>query len=116
MTGERCVTIMRGIDAELTFLATFYRIDRLWVRYFVLVGEQIISNIKSPGDLKGDLIEAWQKSLLLLQVMSAMERQGRLAQPEEPPFRVVHAAASVDCPRCVRHWFRHYTFSWPRWT
>lgn len=74
---------------------------RLWVRYFVLVGEQIISNIKSPGDLKGDLIEAWQKSLLLLQVMSAMERQGRLAQPEEPPFRVVHAAASVDCPRCV---------------
>jgi len=96
---------------------------RLWVRYFVLVGEQIISNIKEPRDLNEDLVEAWEKSLLLLRVMSAMERrpggsgcvvggdsggsasdrqqgqQQRLQQ--QHPFRTVHAASSVDCPRCV---------------
>eukprot|EP00571_Detonula_confervacea_P008588 CAMPEP_0172317676 /NCGR_PEP_ID=MMETSP1058-20130122/32387_1 /TAXON_ID=83371 /ORGANISM="Detonula confervacea, Strain CCMP 353" /LENGTH=717 /DNA_ID=CAMNT_0013032293 /DNA_START=50 /DNA_END=2203 /DNA_ORIENTATION=- len=77
---------------------------RLWVRYFVLVGEHIISNIKQPRDLTGDLVEAWQKSLLLLQVMSAMETRGggyNSDQQQAAPFHTVHAASSVDCPRCV---------------
>jgi len=82
---------------------------RLWVRYFVLVGEQIISNIKHPNDLNSDLVEAWQKSLLLLQVMSAMQQRGNSSatadneqkQQQVAPFRTVHSASSVDCPRCV---------------
>jgi ankyrin repeat protein len=77
---------------------------RLWVRYFVLVGEQIISNIKRPEDIKGDLVEAWEKSLLLLRIMSDMEQQSRVGQmdgQDATSFRVVHAASSVDCPRCV---------------
>ena len=74
---------------------------RLWVRYFVLVGEHIISNIKQPSDLTGDLIEAWQKSLLLLQVMYEMENRGSGGQNQVAPFRAVHSASSVDCPRCV---------------
>ena len=76
---------------------------RLWVRYFVLVGEKIISNIKEPSDLTGDLVEAWQKSLLLLRVMDAMENKSGSSSGQEggTPFRTVHAAASVDCPRCV---------------
>jgi ankyrin repeat protein len=74
---------------------------RLWVRYFVLVGEQIISNIKHPSDLTSDLVEAWEKSLLLLRVMDAMERRGSGEQVPEGSFRSVHAASSVNCPRCV---------------
>lgn len=74
---------------------------RLWVRYFVLVGEQIISNIKQPSDLTSDLVEAWEKSLLLLRVMDAMERRGRGEQVPAGPFRAVHAASSINCPRCV---------------
>ena len=74
---------------------------RLWVRYFVLVGEHIISNIKQQSDLTGDLIEAWEKSLLLLQVMHAIENRGRGGQNQVVTFRAVHAASSVDCPRCV---------------
>ncbi len=74
---------------------------RLWVRYFVLVGEHIISNIKHPSDLTSDLVEAWEKSLLLLRVMDAMERRGRGEQVPEGFFRSVHAASSVNCPRCV---------------
>ncbi|KAL7543154.1 hypothetical protein ACHAXR_013253 [Thalassiosira sp. AJA248-18] len=79
---------------------------RLWVRYFVLVGEHIISNIKQPSDLNSDLVEAWQKSLLLLKVMSAMENRNDGKQHSEredtaSPFLTVHASSSVDCPRCV---------------
>ncbi|KAL9186536.1 hypothetical protein ACHAXT_005774 [Thalassiosira profunda] len=73
---------------------------RLWVRYFVLVGEQIISNIAQPSDINGELIEAWQKSLLLLQVMHGMENPSS-EHNQSAPFRTVHAASSVDCPRCV---------------
>jgi hypothetical protein len=74
---------------------------RLWVRYFVLVGEQIISNIKVPSDLTSDLMEAWEKSLLLLRVMDAMEKRGRGDQVQGGTFHAVHAASSVNCPRCV---------------
>ncbi|KAL9186144.1 hypothetical protein ACHAXT_005382 [Thalassiosira profunda] len=73
---------------------------RLWVRYFVLVGEQIISNIAQPSDINGELVEAWQKSLLLLQVMHGMENPSS-EHNQSAPFRTVHAASSVDCPRCV---------------
>ncbi|KAL3822438.1 hypothetical protein ACHAXA_007445 [Cyclostephanos tholiformis] len=67
-------------------------LTRLWVRYFVLVGENIIANIKQP-------ILAWEKSLLLLQVM--VENKGREGQNQAASFRAVHAASSVDCPRCL---------------
>jgi len=66
-----------------------------------LVGEQIISNINHPRDLKGELIEAWEKTLLLLRVMDAMERRRRREHDLDAPFRIVHAASSVNCPRCV---------------
>jgi ankyrin repeat protein len=97
------VTLLQANPIPITWkdyegLNPFYR---LWVRYFVLVGEHIISNIKQPSDLTGDLIEAWQKSLLLLQVMDAMENRGGGRQSQVAPFRAVHTASSVDCPRCV---------------
>ena len=109
---------------------------RLWVRYYVLLGEHVISNVKNPSDLPSELLEAWQKSVLLLRTMSVMdERRGgegskysALAhiagssnnssqesqapsthnqhvigfhQHRATPFRAVHAASAVDCPRCV---------------
>ncbi|KAL7546258.1 hypothetical protein ACHAWF_009592 [Thalassiosira exigua] len=73
--------------------------SRLWVRYFILVGEQVINNIKEPSDLTGDLVEAWQKSLLLLQVMNAMEN--RNPQQHQRPLRILHAASALDIPRCI---------------
>lgn len=78
---------------------------RLWVRYYVILGEQIISSVNSPGDLTIDLMEAWQKSFLLLQVMSEMDkkqaRESEGAVFQRTPFRAVHAASAVECPRCV---------------
>ena len=93
------------VDAQLTSLCRVCpcrtNFFRLWVRYYVLVGEPIISNIMSPGDLTDDLTEAWQKSLLLLRQMSDIEQRNRQAHTSVAPFRVMHSAASVDCPRCI---------------
>jgi hypothetical protein len=72
---------------------------RLWVRYYVVLDEPIISNIQSASDLTPDLVEGWQKSLLLLQVMDTVvktnEGQGSAT------FRAVHCASALECPRCV---------------
>jgi ankyrin repeat protein len=71
---------------------------RLWVRYFVILGDDAIEGVKSHGDLTGELGEAWNKTELLLHVAhhGALSRGGTLNV-----FRTVHAAAAVDCPRPV---------------
>ena len=73
---------------------------RLWVRYYVIVGEQIISNLKQPTDLTPDLVEAWERTVLLLQVMNAMDGNSQRRQLLAP-FHAVHASSYVNCPRCV---------------
>lgn len=73
---------------------------RLWVRYYVIVGEQIISNLKQPSDLTPDLVEAWERTVLLLQVMNAMDGTTQ-QRPLLAPFHAVHASSYVNCPRCV---------------
>lgn len=73
---------------------------RLWVRYYVIVGEQIISNLKQPSDLTPDLVEAWERTVLLLQVMNAMDGTTQQRQLLAP-FHAVHASSYVNCPRCV---------------
>ncbi|KAL3804388.1 hypothetical protein HJC23_011316 [Cyclotella cryptica] len=80
---------------------------RLWVRYYVILGEPAISSITTASDLTAELVEAWQKSLLLLRVMNEVHKKtvsgrGASRHPEGPvPFRAVHAASAVECPRCV---------------
>lgn len=39
---------------------------RLWVRYFVTLGDDVINSVKHPQDLSGELLEAWEKTKLLL--------------------------------------------------
>ncbi|KAL7464029.1 hypothetical protein ACHAXS_004370 [Conticribra weissflogii] len=77
-------------------------IMRLWVRYFVICGEQVINNISRTSDLTPELQEAWRKSVLLLQFMIIMHgRESGDLNSHQRPFRVAHAVSSVDCPRCV---------------
>lgn len=87
---------------------------RLWVRYFVTLGENVISKVEGKEDLTGDLGEAWQKTVLLLRVSyygeslcakatSAIEKQVQLSSLQQMnyPFPLIHATAAVDCPRPV---------------
>lgn len=70
----------------------------------MLLGEAVISNIDSASDLTPELVEAWQKSLLLLRVMHEEDKKGsHNTRGEEDPsvFRVLHCASAVECPRCV---------------
>ena len=39
---------------------------RLWVRYVVILGDDVLANIQGPADVTGQLLEAWQKTELLL--------------------------------------------------
>ena len=39
---------------------------RLWVRYFVMLGDDLIEGVASRDDVKDDLAEAWSKTELLL--------------------------------------------------
>mmetsp|Transcript_31069 Transcript_31069/g.47585 ORF Transcript_31069/g.47585 Transcript_31069/m.47585 type:complete len:566 (-) Transcript_31069:104-1801(-) len=41
---------------------------RLWVRYFVILGDDVIDAVNGPADLTGELGEAWYKTELLLRV------------------------------------------------
>jgi ankyrin repeat protein len=70
---------------------------RLWVRYFVILGDDVIDAVKGPADLTGELGEAWNKTELLLRCAYL----GSLDNEEGTSFRAVHAAAAVDCPRAV---------------
>ena len=77
---------------------------RLWVRYFVILGDDVIQGVKCPGDLMGELGEAWKKTELLLQYAANTNDEfssGKLLGKLEQDFHAVHAAAAVDCPRVV---------------
>ena len=39
---------------------------RLWVREYVLLGDDALNSVKGPEDLVGELGVAWQKTMLLL--------------------------------------------------
>ena len=39
---------------------------RLWVRYYVILGDRVIDNVNERADVKGELAEAWEKTELLL--------------------------------------------------
>jgi hypothetical protein len=73
---------------------------RLWVRYYVLLGNEVISSIECASDLTPDLMRGWQKSLLLLRVMNEVERKNSGKQLPVP-FLAVHCASALECPRCV---------------
>jgi ankyrin repeat protein len=83
---------------------------RLWVRYFVILGDDAIASVKSPADLIGELGEAWKRTELLLRCAHfvSLENIAGLPGDELAPtgagtyiFRAVHAASAVDCPRPV---------------
>lgn len=71
---------------------------RLWVRYFVILGDHVIEGVKGPADLTGELGEAWKKTELLLYCAYL----GSLKpDPSGKIFRPMHAASAIDCPRPV---------------
>lgn len=81
---------------------------RLWVRYFVILGHDAIENLNSLTDLAGELLEAWNKTELLLRcahlgtlelVVGPPSPQSRESAARQ--FRTLHAAAAVDCPRPI---------------
>ncbi|CAB9529089.1 expressed unknown protein [Seminavis robusta] len=88
---------------------------RLWVRYFVILGDDVIHGVKGPADLTGELGEAWRKTELLLRYAyhgtdAGNNRdgipgltKGMSAQDGalHTAFQAVHATAAVDCPRPV---------------
>ena len=85
-------------------------LQRLWVRYTVILGSDMIESVNCAADLLGQLLEAWRKTELLLRCAHHGAIEGRVAgaNPDTVsgsqvvvPFRAVHAAAAVDCPRFV---------------
>ena len=93
---------------------------RLWVRYFVILGDDVIQSVKGPGDLTGELGEAWSKTELLLKyAYHGLYGTEELASGGIPRTtkgfpaaqagtaaphctqQIVHAVAAVDCPRPV---------------
>jgi Ankyrin repeats (3 copies)/Ankyrin repeat len=90
---------------------------RLWVRCFVMLGDDVLERFRGPEDLHGELGETWQKTELLLRCahlgslagpsfssMTSPSAAKNIASERIPPqytFRLVHAVAAVDCPRPV---------------
>lgn len=95
---------------------------RLWVRCFVMLGDDFLEGFQGSSDLTGELGETWQKTELLLRCAHLGSINGRPPQsslsatnrnafssnnvtPDKLPpnytFRPVHAVAAVDCPRPV---------------
>jgi ankyrin repeat protein len=70
---------------------------RLWVRYNVILGARVIEGVQGPGDLTGELGEAWQKTELLLRCAYT----GTVPTDGELIGRILHMASYVDCPRPV---------------
>lgn len=71
---------------------------RLWVRYFVILGNDIIDAVQGREDLTGELGEAWNKTELLLRAAYHGSLQ---ASSRNSMFRALHATAAVDCPRQI---------------
>ena len=83
---------------------------RLWVRYFVILGDDTIERVTGEADLtsNAELGEAWKKTELLLRCahLGSLDGPADLSKgshnlPLNYKFRIVHAAAAVDCPRPV---------------
>lgn len=104
---------------------------RLWVREYVLLGDEKINGVKGPADLVGELGEAWQKTMLLLYCSYMGSLQPLVKRGDTTPttttstttttttatttstttsttdastektFRPLHAVATIDCPRRV---------------
>jgi hypothetical protein len=86
---------------------------RLWVRCFVILGDDVLDGFRGASDLTGELRETWQKTELLLRCAHLGSLSGpSITTPNGtenatyhlPPnysFRPVHAVAAVDCPRPV---------------
>ena len=82
---------------------------RLWVRYFVILGDNFINSVKSPADINGELAEAWNKTDLLLQAShrgstryyNGKVEKGSTTSHRRLMYRQVHAVSAVDCPRPV---------------
>lgn len=76
---------------------------RLWVRYFVMLGDDVIDGVTGASDLVGDLGEAWKKTELLLAcAYSRRDGQSQNSQDwSQWTQRAIFAAAAIDCPRPV---------------
>lgn len=76
---------------------------RLWVRYFVILGNDVINGVSSSADLSGQLGEAWSKTELLLSCANhgSLSEYQQLRDNGQSSMGVLHAAASIDCPRAV---------------
>jgi ankyrin repeat protein len=88
---------------------------RLWVREYVLLGDDVINGVQGPESLTGELGEAWKKTMLLLYcayIGSLKPLEGgaseatststtATATPNNKMFRPMHAFAAIDCPRRV---------------
>lgn len=71
---------------------------RLWVRYFVILGDDVIQGVKGPSDITGELGEAWRKTELLLRcAYLGSVSAGNMRRAFQP----LHAMAAIDCPRPV---------------
>jgi ankyrin repeat protein len=73
---------------------------RLWVRYFVILGNDVIEGVRGPADLVGELGDAWKKTDLLLHAAHYGTLERRNSNSAPAAFSL-HAAASVDCPRPI---------------
>ena len=71
---------------------------RLWVRYFVILGDDVINSVQSVADLNGELLGAWRKTELLLRCAYLHNLS---SNSNARFFSMLHAAAAVDCPRPI---------------
>lgn len=60
---------------------------RLWVRYFVILGDDVIDNVRGPADLKGELRTAWCNTELLLRCahLGSLGEDDGDSEPEQQP-------------------------------
>lgn len=76
---------------------------RLWVRYFVILGDDIIESVHGAADLQGELLDAWNKTELLLRCAhhGSLTNNHHHQQQVQRRFLALHAASAVDCPRLI---------------
>ena len=80
---------------------------RLWVRCFVMLGDNALDGIRGTEDLTGELRNTWSKTELLLRGAHLGSISGRVENaqhgniPSHYTFRPMHAVAAVDSPRPV---------------
>lgn len=70
---------------------------RLWVRYYVILGSDVIDAVSAKEDITGDLVEGWEKTKILLRTAY----HGAVDIQPDTEFLTVHAAAAIDCPRAA---------------